>query len=256
MFSPPCILLPTIFLVLLLTSHCSVAAYPPSGFVDASTVVPHLVLDMRYASFHNFVGLPIPGYEAPRCLLTTQAATALATVQSHLLARDPPLSLKAYDCYRPQYSVDYFVSWSQNRTATEMKMEFYPTTDKSELFPRGYIASRSGHSRGSTIDLTVVPFPPPPSQQYTVGMPLVPCFFPYEQRFHDNSLNFGTGFDCFSEWAHTNASLLASTPTQHRRLLVDLMSTEGDFENYPNEWWHFTLRDEPFPDTYFNFTIR
>jgi D-ala-D-ala dipeptidase len=94
----------------------------PPGFVDASEVVPNLVLDMRYASMHNFVGTVIPGYDAPKCILTSEAATALAAVQSRLLARSPPLSLKVYDCYRPQYSVDYFVQWSQNLTALQMKV--------------------------------------------------------------------------------------------------------------------------------------
>src|SRR5262249_7072965 len=129
-------------------------APPPAGFVDAAAVVEGLVVDMRYFGNHNFVGEKIDGYERPRCLLTAPAASALAGVQRSLAARR--LGLKAFDCYRPQRAVEHFVRWAQDLAAVRHKREFYPDVDKRDLFTEGYIAERSGHSRGSTLDVTIV----------------------------------------------------------------------------------------------------
>ena len=226
---------------------------PTDQFVDASTVIPNLQLDLRYAGFHNFVGQPIDGYECARCILTRTSAMALASVQEQLLAMN--LSLKVYDCYRPQRAVNEFYSWSLDPNATLMKREFYPFLPKDQLFPLGYIAECSSHSRGSTVDVTIVPFPPPPEEQYVPGITkLEPCMAPEGIRFGDNSLDFGTGFDCFSNVSHTQYPYLLPEIEHRRELFVQLMLKSG-FINLSTEWWHFTWANEPYPTIYFNFPI-
>jgi D-alanyl-D-alanine dipeptidase len=224
----------------------------PAGFVQLSNVDSTIIQEIRYYSAHNFVGRKITGYEAPECILTVEAAKNLSFVQQELLLLEPPLTLKVYDCYRPQQAVDDFYNWSLNPQLTQMQLEFYPELNKSTLFDLGYIARKSGHSRGSTIDLTLVPYPPPAQPVYTPGMPLTPCTAPYELRFRDNSIDMGTGFDCFDPLAHTLNPNVHGEQLQHRLLLRKLM-TKHSFNNYPLEWWHYTLIDEPFPNTYFDF---
>eukprot|EP01022_Parablepharisma_sp_SALTPOND_P031783 TRINITY_DN8167_c1_g1_i1.p2 TRINITY_DN8167_c1_g1~~TRINITY_DN8167_c1_g1_i1.p2 ORF type:complete len:256 (+),score=88.36 TRINITY_DN8167_c1_g1_i1:853-1620(+) len=228
-------------------------AYPPPGFVDAASVVPGLVVEMRYCGPHNFTGRPVPGYQAPRCLLTWPAARSLAKVQAEL----GPLGLgvKVYDCYRPQTAVNAFEAWARDLDDKLTQAEFYPTVPKAELFKRGYIAARSSHSRGSTVDLTIVPLPQPPQEKYAPGQKLVACTEPAGRRFRDNSLDMGTGFDCFSPMAHTANPRVGSQQRANRLLLVSLMAKHG-FKNLDLEWWHYTLLDEPFPDTYFDFPVR
>ena len=225
----------------------------PPDFVDVTEVVPSIVQDIRYYTSHNFVGRPVDGYEAPLCLLTKPAAEALAKVQADLA--DYALSLKVYDCYRPQRAVNHFIRWAADLDDTLTKAEFYPTMDKRNLFKDGYIASRSGHSRGSSVDLTIVPLPVPVQEDYRPGRPLQKCFLPQDQRFQDNSLDMGTGFDCFHELSHTNNPEIGPVPRRHRLLLKTLMQKHG-FKNYHKEWWHYTLKNEPYPDTYFDFPIR
>jgi D-alanyl-D-alanine dipeptidase len=224
----------------------------PAGFVDIQEEIPSIVVDMRYHSSHNFVGERIPGYDAPKCLLTREAANALKSVQQEL--RQDALSLKVYDCYRPQRAVDYFVVWAKNSSKTRMKKEFYPTVAKHDLFRKGYLARKSSHSRGSTVDLTIVPLPVPEQEQYIPGQELFECYLPVEQRFKDNSLDMGTGFDCFHDRAATHHVHLTAQQRTHRLLLKTLMEQHG-FKNYSKEWWHFTLRNEPFPTRYFDFVI-
>lgn len=225
----------------------------PSDFVDVETVVPDVVLDIRYFGPHNFLGVPVDGYEAPKCLLTRPAAEALARVQAEL--RPFSLSLKIYDCYRPQRAVDHFVRWAEDLDDVKTKAEFYPTVDKRHLFRDGYIARRSGHSRGSTVDLTLVPLPVPRQEDYQPGQPLQACFHPADRRFRDNGLDMGTGFDCFHELSHTENPLVQVEQRARRLLLRTLMDKHG-FENYEKEWWHFSLRKEPYPKTYFDFPVR
>ncbi|MFO7675377.1 MAG: M15 family metallopeptidase [bacterium] len=201
----------------------------PEGFVDAAAVVPGLVVDMRYAGSHNFVGRPIDGYEAPVCILTREAAEALAGVQREL--RDYGLGLKVFDCYRPARAVADFVRWAKDETDSKMKSEFYPDMEKSELFPKGYIAERSGHSRGSTIDLTLVDLP------------------------SGSELPMGTGYDFFSERSWPKDAKQAPEARAARLLLSVVMQGRG-FEPYESEWWHFRLADEPYPDTFFDFPVR
>jgi len=228
------------------------ATRPDGRFVSMAEIDSTVILDMRYYGNHNFLGRRVKGYGAPKCLLTREAAKALAAVQAELLQYD--LGLKIYDCYRPQRAVDDFVEWAKDISDTKMKAEFYPRVDKTNLFKDGYIAARSGHSRGSTMDLTIVPLPVPKQPLYQEGQPLEACYLPYEKRFQDNSLDMGTGFDCFDPLAHT--ANFETGPVQERnRLLLKSMMEKNGFKNLPEEWWHFTLVNEPFPGTYFDFDI-
>jgi zinc D-Ala-D-Ala dipeptidase len=211
-----------------LTVQAALAQERPAAFVDAATVVPGLMADMRYAGSHNFVGRPIDGYEGPRCLLAEPAAAALAAVARDLAPRG--LHIKVFDCYRPTRAVANFVRWAGDLKDTAGKAEFYPNVDKRTLFRDGYIASRSGHSRGATIDMTLA-------------------------KDDGTELDMGTPFDFFSPKSWPADPTI--TPEQHanRMLLADAMRRRG-FRPYDREWWHFTLRGEPFPDTYFDFPVR
>jgi D-alanyl-D-alanine dipeptidase len=200
----------------------------PAGFVDTATVVPGLIVEARYAGAHNFVGRPIEGYDAPRCLLTRPAADALAQVARDLAARD--LKIKVFDCYRPARAVANFVRWAHDLNDTLGKREFYPDVDKRMLFHDGYIASRSGHSRGSTVDLTLT-------------------------RADGQELDMGTPFDFFSPRSWPSAPNIGRSAEENRALLAAAMRRRG-FRPYEKEWWHFTLAHEPFPSTYFNFPVK
>lgn len=224
----------------------------PEGFVDIKEVIPSVILDIRYFTPHNFVGDRIDGYNAPRCIITKKAAYALLNVQRELERFN--LSLKIYDCYRPQRAVSHFVRWAKDIKDTKTREEFYPTVDKRNLFKDGYIAERSSHSRGSTVDLTIVPVPVPEQEEYKQGQKLYPCFLAADKRFRDSSIDMGTGFDCFHELSHTANPKIGTQQRANRLLLKNLMERYG-FQNYSLEWWHYTLKDEPFPDTYFDFTI-
>ncbi|OLT42644.1 D-alanyl-D-alanine dipeptidase [Saccharomonospora sp. CUA-673] len=224
----------------------------PESFVALSDVDPTILHEIRYVGHHNFVGRPITGYEEPLCLLTEDAAHAVRDAQQAALSHG--YTLKVYDCFRPQRSVDDFVRWAQQPGNDRMRDEFYPRIDKDRLFPEGYIAEQSGHSRGSTIDLTLVELPAQPQRPYKPGEPLVECYAPQDQRFPDNSVDMGTGFDCFDETAATEYPGVPDEVRENRFLLRDIMADAG-FGDYPVEWWHFTLEDEPYPDEYFDFPI-
>ncbi len=200
-----------------------------SGFVRLGEAIPGIVLDVRYYGDDNFVGAPVDGYEAPAAVLTQAAADALREVQERLRARG--LGLKVFDAYRPQTAVDHFVRWAADPSDRRTKAEYYPDVPKSELFARGYIAEASGHSRGSTVDLTVV-------------------------RLSDGAeLDMGTSFDFFGAESAVDHAGLTGEQRANRRLLADAMQAHG-FEPYPAEWWHFTLDAEPYPETYFDFPVR
>ncbi|OKI81612.1 D-alanyl-D-alanine dipeptidase [Micromonospora sp. CB01531] len=224
----------------------------PADFVDLTAVDPGIRTDIRYATAHNFVGRPITGYAEPLCLLTRAAAEALHRVQAAALAEGR--SLKVYDCYRPQRAVDDFVAWAKTPGEQQMKAEFYPDVPKTRLFADGYIGAPTAHSRGSTLDLTLVPVPTPDQPAYVPGQPLQPCTAPAGRRFPDNSVDMGTGFDCFDPRAHTADARITGPARADRELLKRLMTAQG-FENYPREWWHYRYRDEPYPDTYFDFPV-
>ncbi|WP_425583557.1 M15 family metallopeptidase [Streptomyces macrosporus] len=224
----------------------------PPAFVALSDVDPTIIQEIRYTTAHNFVGEPVDGYRRPMCILTRDAAEALRRAQWKLLWRG--YSLKVYDCYRPQRAVDHFVAWAEDLDDQRMKEEFYPRVDKARLFEDGYIASRSGHSRGSTVDLTLVRLPAWPTRPYVPGEPLTPCFAPWEERFPDNSVDMGTGYDCFDTLSHTLDPRITGEQRANRLLLKETLEEVG-FVNYPSEWWHYSLGSEPFPDTYFDFPV-
>jgi zinc D-Ala-D-Ala dipeptidase len=225
----------------------------PAAFVSLRDVAPSILHDIRYFTRHNFIGRRIHGYRAPLCILTRDAATALARVQDAVVAQG--YTLKVYDCYRPQRAVDDFVRWARRLRDRRMKREFYPRVDKSRLFADGYIAERSGHSRGSTLDLTLVELPAREQPRWTRGrFGLVNCFAPYGERFPDNTIDMGTGYDCFDTLAHTLDPRIQGAQRANRLRLKTAMEAAG-FTNYENEWWHYTLADEPFPDTFFDFPV-
>ena len=200
----------------------------PAAFVDAATVVPGLIADMRYAGAHNFVGRPIDGYAAPRCLLTRPAAEGLAAVARDLQTRG--LVLKVFDCYRPTRAVADFVRWAHDLKDQKTKAEFYPNVDKRTLFRDGYIASHSGHSRGSTVDLTLA-------------------------HADGRELDMGTPFDFFSLKSWPGNPAVGQTAYANRDMLAGIMAQHG-FQPYNREWWYFSLRREPFPQTSFDFPVQ
>lgn len=224
----------------------------PKGFVYLRDLAPSIVQDIRYASSHNFIGRPIPGYGAPECILTVAAAQALSAVQTALAARG--LSLIAWDCYRPTRAVATFVRWTGEAADQRMKAEFYPNTDKRQLLALGYVAAHSGHSRGSTVDVGIVPASlraPPP---WDPAEPLKPCTASKDERFEDGTVDLGTGYDCLDDRARYDDAHVGTAARANRMLLHDLMVRAG-FAPYWREWWHFTLTGEPFPDTAFDFPI-
>lgn len=225
---------------------------PEGAFVSISEVDPSILVEARYFGPHNFVGRPIRGYRAPKCLLTREAAEALAKVQAEVKRKG--YALKVYDCYRPQRAVDDFVEWAKDLGDQKMRAEFYPQVDKRNLFSDGYIASRSGHSRGSTLDLTLVKLPAKRQPPFREGQKLVACFETAGKRFPDNMVDMGTGYDCFDPLAHTASPAIGAAARENRALLKDAMERHG-FSNYEKEWWHYTLKNEPFPDTYFDFEV-
>ncbi|MFC3893864.1 M15 family metallopeptidase [Lentzea rhizosphaerae] len=239
-----------LLLSVLLTMSFAMPAQATSGFVVLRDVDPTILHDIRYDTAHNFVGTRIDGYQAPLCILTRPAALALRKVQREMLAQG--LTLKVYDCYRPQRAVDHFVRWARDLADQRMKAEFYPNVDKTRLFEDGYIAEKSGHSRGSTLDLTVVKLPPRHQRAYVPGEKLVHCFAP--NRFPDNTVNMATGYDCFDTLSHTDDPRVTGKARDNRQLLKSAMGRAG-FRNLPEEWWHFTLNGEPYPDTYFDFPV-
>ncbi|GFK93449.1 D-alanyl-D-alanine dipeptidase [Fundidesulfovibrio magnetotacticus] len=224
----------------------------PPRFLRLRDLAPDIVQEMRYHGWHNFLGRPVKGYEDPECILTIDAAKALIAVHEELRASG--LGVKVYDCYRPQRAVNDFVSWSQVPEDQITKDEFYPRVDKKDFFDLGYVAKKSGHSRGSTVDLTIIPWPPREGEAYTAGQRLMPCNAPYPERFRDNSLDMGTGFDCMDVLSHSLTPDIPFVAQSNRMLLRRLMENNG-FSPYEQEWWHFTLRKEPFPDTYFDFPV-
>lgn len=198
----------------------------PAGFDDLDEVIPSLHVDLRYSGYHNFLGRPVAGYEGARPVLSTAAAQALARAQAGL--KPFGLGFLVFDAYRPQRAVDDFVKWSSDVSDTRTKAEFYPAVDKRNLFKEDYIAERSGHSRGSTVDLTLA--------DLKTGEPL----------------DMGSPFDFFGVESWPDHPGLTPQQRANRLLLQTVMVRHG-FKPYPKEWWHFTLENEPFPDDYFDF---
>jgi D-alanyl-D-alanine dipeptidase len=237
-------------LMMLLPGPALAGAALPRGFVYLRDVDPTIVQDIRYAGSHNFVGRPVKGYLAAECILSASAANALKEVQRMLAGKK--LSLIVWDCYRPKRAVDDFLQWSRDSARSEMKAEFYPRTDKRKLFALGYLAVRSAHSRGSTVDLGVVPAgfsspPPDPSQ------PLRACMAPKGERFEDGTIDLGTGYDCLDGLGTTSNAAVGRMALDNRQMLKSVMKGAG-FRSYFREWWHFELANAPF-DHGFDFEV-
>lgn len=227
----------------------------PGDFVHLSEVAPEIAQEMRYFTSYNFVGEPIDGYEAPECILTRDAVEALKQVAQDLAQEG--LGLKVYDCYRPQRAVDHFIRWFRNDDQT-MKRAFYPAEPKDLLFRRGFISARSGHSRGSTVDLTLVRLPVEEAvvtEFPTTFEELSICYRERGKRFYERDLDMGTAYDCLDPESATFMMVIEGEVLENRQKLVDAMARRG-FVNYAQEWWHFTLRSEPFPDRYFDFPVQ
>ncbi len=208
-----------------------------SDFVLVTEAVPDVILEIRYHSTYNFIGDRIPGYDEPVALLTRQAADSLKVVSDELLRQG--YRLKVFDAYRPQDAVDYFMEWAKDLEDTRMKEYFYPELDKSVLIPQDYIAEKSGHTRGSTIDLTLF------------------------DMATEREVDMGCTFDYFGVASHPDVlpgqeigayKPITEEQYRNRMILRDAMLRHG-FKPYDCEWWHFTLENEPYPDTYFTFPI-
>ena len=200
----------------------------PSDFVEISEAVPDAILEIRYYSTYNFVGDRIDGYEEPTAILTKEAAAALKEVSDELVAKG--YRLKIYDAYRPQMAVTNFVRWAKDTDDTRMKDYFYPELEKDQLFPQGYIAEHSGHSRGSTVDITI-----------------------FDMRT-EKEVDMGGTFDYFGEQSHPDYKGITDEQYANRMILREAMMNHG-FKPLDEEWWHFTLENEPYPDTYFTFPV-
>ena len=219
-----------------------------SQFVTLAEAVPDAILEIRYYSTYNFVGARIDGYEQPTALLTKEAAKALKAVSDDVKSKG--YRLKIYDAYRPQKSVDHFVRWAADLPDTKMKAYFYPDLDKSVLFDQEYIMAKSGHTRGSTVDLTL--FDMATEKELDMGG----TFDWFGPESHpDFCGNPETGE--YTGDNHKSPAARSITPEQfeHRMILRRAMLAHG-FRPIDTEWWHFTLRDEPFTDTYFTFPVR
>ncbi len=201
----------------------------PNEFVYLNEIDKTIKVDLRYFGNNNFIGKKIDGYEKNCLILTKPTAQALKEVQKDLLSKG--LSLKVYDGYRPQQAVNHFVTWAKVLSDTLMKSKYYPNIPKSKLFELGYIASKSGHTRGSTVDLTIVDLKT------------------------NKELDMGSPFDFFGKQSHPFYQKINNTQKANRILLREVMLLHG-FTPYNKEWWHFTLKNEPFPNKYFNFSIK
>ena len=219
-----------------------------SQFVTLTDAVPDAILEIRYYGTYNFVGQRIDGYEQPTALLTRQAAKALKTVSDNVMAQG--YRLKIYDAYRPQRGVDHFVRWAANVEDTLMKPYFYPDLDKSVLFEQEYIMEKSGHTRGSTVDLTLF------DMQTEKELDMGGTFDWFGPESHpDFCGNPETGEYTGGNSKSPTGRSITEEQFRHRMILRKAM-LEGGFKALDSEWWHFTLKDEPFPDTYFTFPVR
>lgn len=209
------------------------AATMPNDFVDVGSVSKSIVMDIRYFTDNNFVGTKVDGYLAPKCILEKKAAAALVKVQQQLISQG--LGLKVFDCYRPQRAVSHFMRWAADLTDQLTKEQYYPNLDKSVLVG-DYIAEKSGHSRGATLDLTLI----------------------YADKNAENygqELDMGGDFDLFDVRSNTEHPHITAAQKANRHRLKQAMSAQG-FVNYSMEWWHYSLKPQPYPDTYFDFVVR
>ncbi|MDF3862992.1 M15 family metallopeptidase [Pseudomonas denitrificans (nom. rej.)] len=219
----------TLLLCLLICQPLRADQPAQDGFVYLDQILKSARYDVRYAGSDNFVGEPIDGYQKARIILTREAATALAAVEKDVALSG--LALKIFDGYRPQRAVDDFLRWAADPQDIRQKARYYPQLDKPALFRNGYIAKHSGHSRGSTVDLTLV------------------------ESKTGEELDMGSPFDFFGPISHHGTALISVQQTRNRETLRQAMLRHG-FEPYSTEWWHYALKAEPYPKTYFDFSIQ
>jgi D-alanyl-D-alanine dipeptidase len=218
------------FVLALVTALAGSGAWAlPDNFVFVDDAVPGIQVDLRYTGSNNFLGRPVRGYDQAKAVLSAPAAAALARVLGEL--KTFGLGLHIFDAYRPQRAVNDFVHWANDLNDNRMKPQYYPNVQKQNLFKEDYIAERSGHSRGSTVDLTLVALD------------------------SGQLLDMGSGFDFFGVESWPDFPGITAQQRANRLLLRSVMLKHG-FKPYPKEWWHFTLENEPFPDTYFDFLPR
>ncbi len=201
----------------------------PKGFVYLSTIDNSIRKELRYFTNNNFIGKPIKGYKKNILIVSERAAKALKKIQNELLKDS--MSLKVFDAYRPQQAVDHFVEWAKDLNDTLMKKIFYPKVPKKKLFELGFIAEKSGHTRGSSVDLTIIDLKT------------------------NEELDMGSIYDFFGIESHP-CSKKININQQNNRLFLRTIMMQNNFSPYENEWWHFTLKNEPFSQRYFNFPIR
>jgi len=247
----------------------------PNGFDYLSDIAPEIEQDIKYVGFDNFLGRPVAGYEAPRCILSTAAAKALKKA-AQILAKEN-LNLRVFDCYRPKRAVADFVVWAQDPKPAPTKAYYFPRYSKIGLFQAGYIAKRSGHSRGCTVDLTLAHGMTVPPKKQRRKLPifglgprandyektrlrtkiLPRCDSPRITQRHplNGALDMGTDFDCFSPLSATKSQSISEQAQANRKHLTQVMAKAG-FRNYSAEWWHFTLVKSPFRKRHFDFIVR
>ncbi|WP_100615491.1 M15 family metallopeptidase [Confluentibacter citreus] len=210
-------------------AFCSLFAQLPEGFVYVRDVIPDLKVDLKYHTSNNFVGKVVDGYQSNALILTEGAANALKLVQKELEQQD--MCLLVFDGYRPQRAVNHFIRWAGVLNDTTNKQQFYPDVNKKDLFKQDYIASRSGHSKGSTVDVAII------------------------NGKTNEPLDMGTVYDFFGKESWTDYKDITEEQKANRKRLLKVMTKHG-FVNFYKEWWHFTLKDEPFPNTYFDFPVK
>ena len=240
-------LLPLLLTVFLVDAPASARDMLAPGFVYLRDLDSSIVQDIRYATNDNFTGHPLPGYGAPECVLRREAAEALKQVQADLARQS--LSLKVYDCYRPIRASHAMISWAHDGNDDAATRRFYPTLNKRSLFALGFIASRSRHSTGTAIDLTLVRLPVAPTLRFDPSARYGPCTGPADRRAPDNSVDMGTGFDCFDNRSYGANTSISPEQRQWRLVLQSAMRRHG-FANYFREWWHYSFYGAPEPRAY------
>ena len=219
----------SVLLSSLLIFCCGTLQQSKFPLIDIKTIIPDIVIDLRYYGTHNFLGKPVNGYEKEIVYLSKEATIALQLAQNEL--KKEGYGFKVFDAYRPQRAVNHFKAWAKDINDTLAKNEFYPSVDKRDLFKLGYIAEKSGHSRGSTIDLTII------------------------NLSNKKELDMGTGFDFFGNQSHHDYDKLTQEQKSNRLKLKNIME-KYSFKAFADEWWHYTLKNEPFKDKYFDFPVK
>jgi zinc D-Ala-D-Ala dipeptidase len=234
----------------------------PTGFVNLAEVNPSIEIEIRYSSNWNFVGRPITGYKANKCYLTKEAAQALSEAQEKLIPQG--YSLLVLDCYRPKRAVADFMNWSEKIKDLKMEKIFYPEMEKSKLIEKGFIGDKSGHSRGSAVDITLIKKEPVAQSEAAVPVAVAEGKLRFQEDEVDcrqqknitatTQLDMGTTFDCFSKLAVTKSRAILKEAQENRKILKQAVEQVG-FVNDPKKWWHFTLKNEPNKNKKFDFII-